>query len=344
MKLRESVPLATYTTLKVGGAARWFTTVTSVDELREASSYARMHNLPVLLLGGGSNLLVDDEGWPGLVILIALRGREYTDLGTVVDLKVGAGETFDDIVAETTERGLWGLENLSAIPGSVGATPVQNVGAYGVEVKDRIVTLEVFNMLDGTMQRLEPSECRFGYRESLFKESEYRHLVICSVSFRLSRVLQAVLSYVDLEKWQIAHGKLTTPQAVREAVCAIRGDKFPDWHVVGTAGSFFKNPIVSSAEAVALHERFPELPLHPVGDEYVKVSLGYVLDKICGLRGYQEGAVRLYEKQALVLVQEGAITAREVCDFAEKISTLVQAKTGIKISPEVNLTKNFLLS
>lgn len=331
----QDVPLARHTTLKTGGVARYFVTVKTVEELGAAVASAEQKQLPHLILGGGSNLLVADAGFPGLVIKMEIMGRLYENDGEgSVRLIVGAGENLDDVVADAVAHGYAGLENLSAIPGTVGATPVQNVGAYGVEVKDVIEAVETYHVPTATAVLIANEECRFGYRDSFFKTTEGAKYVITAVHFRLMTKATVNITYRDLAQ-RFAHQSEPSLAEVRAAVIAIRAEKFPDWHTVGTAGSFFKNPIIPTADAEELRVRFPELPLYEASPGQMKVSLGYVLDKICGLKGYTEGKVGLYEKQALVLIAKRGATTDEVLHFAATIAAKVYAATGLTIEREV---------
>lgn len=339
IQIQENILLANYTTLKTGGVARYFVTITNQNDLTEAVAFARKEGLPLLFLGGGSNMLIDDTGYHGVVAWCAIKGREYTEHEDGrVTLVCGAGETLDEVVAESVAMGYWGLENLSSIPGTVGATPVQNVGAYGVEVSQLITNVEVCNVVTGEVDVLHNDECEFGYRESFFKKENGKNFFITSVHFTLQKNPTPKIGYADLrDKFS---GTTPSASAVREAVIAIRAAKFPDWTVLGTAGSFFKNPVVRRFEADALREKYPELPQYEAGEGMVKISLGYVLDKICGLKGYKVGNVGLYEAQALVLVNYGGATTAEIKKFATHISDLVYNKTKIIISPEVRFIKN----
>jgi UDP-N-acetylmuramate dehydrogenase len=339
IQIQENILLSDYTTLKTGGVARYFGTVTNQADLAEVVAFARKEGLPLLFLGGGSNLLIDDTGFDGVVVFCAIMGREYTEREDgQVTLVCGAGEVLDEVVAESVERGYWGLENLSSIPGTVGATPVQNVGAYGVEVSHLITNVEVCNVVTGEIDVLDTEECEFGYRESFFKKENGKNYFIVSVHFVLQKNPTPKIGYADLrDKFA---GTMPSVVEVRAAVIAIRRAKFPDWTVLGTAGSFFKNPVVRRFEADALREKYPELPQYEAGEGMVKISLGYVLDKVCGLRGYKVGNVGLYEAQALVLVNYGGATSTEIKKFATHISDLVYNKTKIIISPEVRFIKN----
>lgn len=331
MKIQENVSLASYTTLKVGGPARYFVEVSTVEELEAARQFAKQTSVPLLVIGGGSNILVTEKGFDGVVVLNQIKGRSYAELedGSVL-ATFGAGELLDEIVAETVEKGYWGLENLSHIPGTIGATPVQNVGAYGVEVSNLIT--EVAVLVNGEHKIFTAEECRFGYRDSIFKQEKEKGFVIISVTFCLSRTPNPQLSYKDL--LPLAQIDSVTQNAIREQVMAIRNEKFPDWHTVGTAGSFFKNPIIAAELADQLQQRYPELPMYPVDSGKVKVSLGYILDKVCNLKGFKELGVGLYDKQALVLVNYNG-DSHSVITFAEKVSEIVKEKTGITIEQEV---------
>jgi UDP-N-acetylmuramate dehydrogenase len=254
---------------------------------------------------------------------------------TTVHLKVGAGEELDTMVASTVAAGWWGLENLSHIPGTVGAVPVQNVGAYGVEVAALIVSVTVYDLELKAVRELTPAQCQFSYRHSVFKEPAGKSLIIIAVTFALSRVPVPRLTYAELANRVAATGAVPTPALIRSEVIAIRAAKFPDWKTVGTAGSFFKNPIVPSPVVAQLRATYPELPCYPAAPGYEKCSLGFILDKVCGLRGYRVGHVRLYEQQALVLVAESGASAAEIDAFATLVAARVFEKTGITIEREV---------
>jgi len=328
------VSLAPHTTLKTGGNAQWFATAHSVDELKKLVATARATGVAVTFIGGGSNIVVADEGLPGAVIKIAIAGREVmvSEDGEVL-ITVGAGETFDDLVSYTIAQGWWGLENLSHIPGTVGATPIQNVGAYGVEVAQRITSVAVLNIKTNTTHQLTNNQCGFRYRDSIFKQPSKRHLVIISVTFRLQTTAKPELAYADLAKH--FSKPPATPALVREAIISIRAQKFPNWRVVGTAGSFFKNPIIDRAHYKQLVERYPDLPHYSVSDTQVKVPLGWVLDHLCHLRGVMRGTVGTYHGQALVLITKPGATTTDIVAFAEDIKNQVHQATNIVITWEV---------
>jgi UDP-N-acetylmuramate dehydrogenase len=336
--IENNVSLRAYTTLKTGGVARYMFTVRSVEDVRAAVHYAKQNGLPYFILGRGSNVLAADEGFSGVVIKIELQGISYEALeGGVVRLKAAAGELLDAVIADTVKRGYWGLENLSSIPGTVGATPVQNVGAYGVEVKDLIESVEVFHIPTETIQKLTNALCAFGYRDSIFKRTGGGEYIITAVNFLVSVSPLPKLSYRDLALY---FGDVTPSLSeIRIAIEKIRADKFPNWEEVGTAGSFFKNPIIDEEKAKRLKEDYPDLPVYQADAGLVKVSLGYVLDKVCQMKGHKKGKVGLYEKQALVLINEGVVSTEEILNFASEVATRVKEVTGIEIEMEVRLLK-----
>lgn len=333
LRIEKAVPLAPYTTLQVGGVADHLAVVKTVEELGEALRFAKQTATPPLILGGGSNVLISDFGYRGLVIVNQISGRQYEEEGDEVLLTCGAGEVLDTVVADTATRGYWGLENLSAIPGTIGATPIQNVGAYGVEISD-LVTKVVAVHVETTEEKVfTKADCQFGYRDSFFKTTAGREWIVTSVTFRLSCTSAPQLEYGALA--ELEKTAELTPQQVRDQVVAIRSEKFPDWQRVGTAGSFFKNPIISNAQFTALQKDYPGILGYPMGDTKTKVSLGWVLDNVCSLRGYCRDGVCLYERQALVLVHESPVSAKAIDEFATYVANMVKEKTGIVIEREV---------
>jgi len=332
MDIRTGVQLAPYTTLKVGGAAAHLVAVTSEAQLQQVQQFASQIAAPVLLLGSGSNVLVSDAGYPGVVIINQIKGIAYQPIADgTVEVTIGAGELLDDVVADAVSRGYWGLENLSHIPGTVGAAPIQNVGAYGVEVSALIASVQAVSLGTGEVRTFLNQDCQFAYRDSYFKTPPGRDWVITSVTCTLSTDRVPRLEYGDLTQLDAA---TCTLQAIRALVIEIRSTKFPDWHTVGTAGSFFKNPIVSAKQRDQLVQQYPALPTFVMADGRYKISLGWVLDHVCQVRGYSVGSVGLYHNQALVLTNTGD-SAAAIETFAAKITALVYEKTGITIEPEV---------
>ena len=334
LNLQENIKLSVHTTLQIGGFARYFVEVKNLDEVLAAARFAQEKVLPILVLGGGSNLLVSDEGFSGVVIKNAIKGISFSEEGELVRVVGGAGEVFDEVIEAVVARGYYGLENLSSIPGTLGATPVQNVGAYGVEIGELVESVLAVNLESGEQKIFNKIECKFKYRDSFFKSVEGKKYFITQVTLLLRKNSQPKISYADLAKRFL--GATPTVAEVRSAIAEIRSAKFPDWHVLGTAGSFFKNPIISSEHYERLIVLYPNLPHYEAGEGMIKIPLGYVLDKLCNLKGYRQGAVGLYEEQALVLVNYGGATAVEVKDFVNEVAKKVFQNTQIKIEPEVN--------
>lgn len=290
-----------------------------------------------MVMGGANNILFTrDIDFPIIIprneqIEILSEGNEG------VYVRVGAGLEWDELVAWSVERGLWGLENLSLIPGKVGAAPVQNIGAYGAEAKDTIASVEMFFPEQGAFVTLAAEHCGFGYRESVFKHTLKGRVIITSVTFCLSKVAAPKLGYGDVEREVEARGGVSLTN-IREAICAIRRAKLPDTAVTGNAGSFFKNPIVEASVAQNLLEQYPNMPHYPTTDTTkVKLAAGWLIDQ-CGLKGYSEGNVGVHSRQALVLINTtGNATGSEVIAFAGKVCQTVAQKFGITIEPEVNI-------
>jgi len=331
MQIQKDIQLAQYTTFKIGGPARFFCSVRTDAELIQAIGFAQEEHIAIFILGGGSNVLITDKGFSGLVIRIGFKGISF-DGDTVT---AAAGEQWDDLVEQTVTRGLYGLENLSAIPGTVGATPVQNIGAYGAEVADTISSVRVLDTTNLTIRDLGNVECQFSYRDSLFKHEKGRYIIL-AVTFNLSKKGTVNTTYREVREY-FASRSIASPtlEEVRQAVIEIRWGKLPDWKLWGTAGSFFKNPIISSAHFNELKIKFPGLPGYPEDDGRIKVSLGWILDHVCNVKGLCVGNVCTYEKQALVLVAKPGATSEEVVDLAHKLMEQVKEKTGIEIEGEV---------
>lgn len=336
LRWRESVPWRTLTTFKTGGTVARVAEVTDVPSLQSAIAAAAAESLPYLILGSGSNVLPPDTDYKGVVILPHIRGivLKHESVDNVV-IDVGAGELLDDVVAWSVEHGYWGLENLSAIPGTVGATPVQNVGAYGVEVSELIETVRVYDPITRLERTVTNAECQFSYRDSFFKSAAGRALIIINVTYRLSRHPLPIVSYPDLVP--LAATGTPSLHAVRSAIVDIRSRKFPDWRQYGTAGSFFKNPIISQQHYQELCVRYPGMPGHPLSDGRVKVSLGWILDQVCDAKGVRHGVVGTHATQALVLVNYGGASTADVLVFAKTLAQCVQEKTGIVVESEVTV-------
>lgn len=330
MIFEENVPLAPLTTFRLGGPARFFVRVQNKEELVQALSFAKEKALKVLLLGGGSNLLVADAGFDGLVIKIELAGIEvHSD-----SLSAGAGASWDALVERAIAEGLWGLENLSGIPGSVGGAVVQSIGAYGAAVSETLSSVDVYDTQTGETKTLSRQECALGYRDSLFKQQEGRYVVL-RATFALSCTARPNLSYKDLAALRGAQSSLLQ---VREAVLGIRRGKFPDLTKEGTAGSFFKNLILPRAQAEELRVRYREMPLFVMPEtDGVKVPLAWLFDHVLQANGMREGGARLFEQQPLVVVADFGSSARDVLALREKIKKLAQETFSLELEEEVKI-------
>ena len=289
------------------------------------------------VLSGGSNILFTQD-YDGVLLTPVARGIELlADEGDEVRLRVEAGVEWDDLVAWAVERGLWGIENLSLIPGKAGAAPVQNIGAYGCEASDAIRRVEMFCVGTGNRLTLDAAHCAFGYRESVFKHELRGKVVITAIEIALHRTPRPRLGYGDVEREVEARGGATL-RNIREAICAIRRAKLPDPKVLGNAGSFFKNPVVEQAVADRLRAEFPDMPLYPAAGQAdrAKLAAGWLIDR-AGMKGYREGSVGVHERQALVLVNFGGATGGEVLALARKVQQRVRERFGVEIDTEVNI-------
>ena len=288
------------------------------------------------VLSGGNNILFTRD-YDGL--LLTPVARQITPLGEegdTVRVRADAGVEWDDLVEWAVERGLWGIENLSLIPGKAGAAPVQNIGAYGCEAKDVIERVHMFCTDNRSAMVIDAGHCCFGYRESIFKHELRGRVIITAVDIRLSHTPRPRLGYGDVEREVEARGGVTL-RNIREAICAIRRAKLPDPKVTGNAGSFFKNPVVDESVAQQLRASWPDMPLYPAAlSGKAKLAAGWLIDK-AGLKGCRSGRVGIHERQALVLVNLGGATGGEILDFARMVQARVHEKFGIEIDTEVNI-------
>ena len=289
-----------------------------------------------MVLSGGNNILFTED-YDGLLLTPVSQGIAVLhDDGVSVSVRVDAGVEWDDLVAWAVERGLWGVENLSAIPGKAGAAPVQNIGAYGREAGDVIERVEMYCVESGATLTLDRAHCAFGYRESVFKHALKGRVVITAVEIALTRTPQPHLGYGDVEREVAARGGATL-RNIREAIIAIRRTKLPDTAELGNAGSFFKNPVVDQPVAERLKTEWPDMPLYPAQEPgKAKLAAGWLIDK-AGMKGYREGRVGVHERQALVLVNLGGATGGEVIALARKVQTAVRDRFGVEIDTEVNI-------
>ncbi len=347
MEILEYHELQAYNSFAISARARYFSEVHDVDELRQALAAATQLDVPVLIMGGGSNLLFVRD-FPGLVIHIAMQGIQISaEEKSSVMVTAAAGENWHHFVSYCLQHGYYGLENLALIPGSVGAAPVQNIGAYGIEIKDSFVELKALIIDSGEIVSMNLQQCRFAYRDSIFKRELKNRAVVLSVTVRLSTEPCISTAYGSLEAALAHHARPIMPADVFAAVCAIRRSKLPDPAVLGNAGSFFKNPIVSIENYTQLLEKYPGMPsyplnpdasavLHPGNPEFVKVPAAWLIEK-SGWKGRRLGAVGVHTQQALVLVNHGGGSGQQLLDLAMSISESVASAFGIHLEAEVRV-------
>ena len=341
MLIQENVILALLTTMGVGGPARFFVDASSTEEVREAIAYAKSSNLPLFILGGGSNLVVSDAGWPGLVLKMSLLGINHRHGHGTAYFDVGAGEDWDSFVAATVQHNCAGIECLSGIPGSVGGTPVQNVGAYGQEVAETIDSVVALDIESGEEEEFEKSDCGFGYRSSIFNTSARGRYVILRVTYALVHHGHPRLVYADLQKHFAGRGEPTLAE-VREAVRQIRASKgmllTPGDPDARSAGSFFKNPVLTENEFESLKrkasERGLEIPNYPALAARRKVSAAWLVEQSGFSKGFGNGHVGISRKHALAIVNRGGATSAEVIQLKNEIQARVQQQWEIQLEPE----------
>lgn len=336
LQLQERISLKPYNTFGVEVTARWFAQAHDDAEVRAGIAAAAEKGLPLMVIGGGSNLLLTRDV-EALVLRMASRGvRVVSDDGERVVVEAQAGEVWDDFVRWTLAQGLGGLENLSLIPGTVGAAPMQNIGAYGVEIKDVFAGLTALDRQTGELHEFGLEDCAFAYRDSRFKREPGRWLIL-RVRFALSRAAKLHLDYGPVRQRLAEEGVTApTPADVSRVICAIRREKLPDPAVLGNAGSFFKNPVVSAGRADVLRQHYSDLVAYPQGDGQMKLAAGWLIDK-AGWKGFREGAAGVHAQQALVLVNYGGATGAQLHALAERIRDDIQQRFGVELEMEPNL-------
>ncbi|NWK76684.1 UDP-N-acetylmuramate dehydrogenase [Aquitalea sp. LB_tupeE] len=335
LRIQSQVSLKPHNTFGMDVSAAHFCQLDDLAQLPILLADVRFRQGPVLWLGGGSNLLLTQD-YPGLVVKLALRGIQLLeDHGDKLLVQAAAGENWHDFVRYCLQQGWYGLENLSLIPGTVGACPVQNIGAYGVEVKDRITQVVCADLqAHGAEVVLENTDCRFAYRDSVFKHEAAGRLLVTAVRFQLTRQPQLKTAYGDiqqeLDKRGISH---PTPLDVSDVVMAIRASKLPNPAELGNAGSFFKNPVIGQDQAAELLQRFPTLPHYPAGPGKVKLAAGWLIDQ-AGLKGYRQGDAAVHDRQALVLVNHGAASGSQMWALARHVQDTVRQRYGVELEAE----------
>jgi UDP-N-acetylmuramate dehydrogenase len=334
--IQKKIKLDQYTTFRIGGRADYFVRVKSLADLGAALIWAKKNKQAVLFLGGGSNTLINDRGFRGLVIKNEIGGMEKVrENKDHVWLKSSSGEWWSALVNFAVRHNYYGAENLFLIPGTVGAAPMQNIGAYGVELKDIFAELEALEIKTGKLKKFNKAACAFGYRQSIFKGKLKNKYFIYSVTLKLNKTPQFKLDYGDIRKTLEAK-KIFNPnvQEVVTAIAEIRNSKLPNPALLPNAGSFFQNPEISRTAFKKLQQKFPEIKFFPTASG-VKIPAGWLIEQ-CGFKGKVVGKVGAHEKQALVLVNYGGAKAAQVLKLAETITAAVKAKFGLKLTREIN--------
>lgn len=334
--IREHVDLSDFNTMGVSAKARYFARVLSVEDLREVLQFVHAEKIPVYVLGGGSNVLFIDD-YEGLVLLNEIKGQEIQhETEDQVRLKIGAGENWHDLVMHCVSNNWGGIENLSLIPGSVGAAPIQNIGAYGVELEEVFVSLEAIEITTGKRKVFTKEACQFGYRESVFKRELKGRFVITSIVLELQKHPKVNTSYRALSDALMEKGiAKPTIKEVSDTVIEIRQSKLPDPSKIGNTGSFFKNPVITGKAFEALQKKYPQIPHYPAGEE-VKVPAAWLIDE-CGWKGKRIGDAGVHTMQALVIVNYGNASGAEIWNLAQDIRKSVKEKFGVELAPEVNV-------
>ena len=338
MKIHENFSLKNHNTFGVAVSAKCFVEVSSVEELIEAHQYAKTQSLQTLIIGGGSNILLTKD-FEGLVIQLNLKGiSEEVISENEVLVTAKSGENWHEFVQFCLGENYGGLENLSLIPGNVGTSPMQNIGAYGTEIKDTFVSCQVLNLETLELENFDAKKCNFGYRESIFKRAGKGKYIILEVTFKLTTKNHQIKTEYGAISSELKNLEIENPtiQEVSKAVITIRQSKLPDPKVIGNAGSFFKNPSISREQFLEVQEKYPEMPNYPNAD-LVKIPAGWLIEQ-CGWKGKQIGNVASHQLQALVIINAtGNATGKEIFDFSTMIIESVKEKFGIELEREVNI-------
>lgn len=332
MEIQQNIDLAAYNSFGISQRAAYFADVKQVSDLQQALAFAKQENLPFQILGGGSNTLFVDD-YPGLLVHMNCQGIEL--LPDKVSVRAACGENWHGLVKYCLKNSLYGIENLALIPGTVGAAPIQNIGAYGAELEQVFQELEAFDSRSGEIRRMNKADCEFAYRDSVFKHDASQSLIVLSVTLRLSREFVPNTDYYALR--EALAGAAISPQLLFETVCEIRRRKLPDPAIVGNAGSFFKNPIISSDKYESLKEQYPELPAYDTGEAgTVKLPAAWLLEEI-GSKGRHRGGAGVHSEHALVLVNKGDASGEDLLLLAQELSNSVLQSFGIALQPEVRI-------
>ena len=340
VNIQENIALSNYSTMRLGGKARYFAEAASLEDVEVLGKWAKERALPVITVGGGSNIVWKDEGFRGLVIANRIKGREITDENSGITVKIGAGENWDEVVGWSVDKGLSGIEALSLIPGTAGATPVQNVEAYGQQIVDTLQKVQVYDLEEGAFKEFTPEQCGLSYRNSRFKNIDHGRFVICNIWLKLNRGQMKPPFHRGLQTYIDQHGISDfSPANIRQAVVDIRSNKLPDPANMPNNGSFFKNPFVTREKFEELSAQFPDILNYPAGGGQVKLSAMWLMEHAGFTAGYHDQAtgMGLWPKHALVLVNEHAKSSTDLLGFKQKIVDQVQEKFGVTLEQEPEL-------
>lgn len=336
LQIEENVSLKNFNTFGIEASARYFVEINHEQDLAELFANPQWLTTERLVLGGGSNMLLVNN-FDGLVIRLNIRGIEHRINHDTVIIEAGAGEVWNDLVNFCVNHGFAGMENLSLIPGSVGASPIQNIGAYGVELKDVFESCRAFEIATGQIKTFSKEDCRFGYRESVFKADLKGQYIITSVKFRLSLTPNLNVSYGAIGQ-ELTNRGISNPtiKDVSQVVSAIRVSKLPDPSTIGNSGSFFKNPVIATELFQTIQEKYPDVANYPAGEGHVKLAAGWLIEQ-CGWKGKVIGNTGTWKNQALVLVNHGGATGEEIYNLSSQIIDSVYTKFGVMLEREVNI-------
>lgn len=342
MKIQENISLKDFSTMRLGGLANYLTEVNSEEDLLAVIQFARQKNTPIKVLGGGSNVIFTDDGFSGIVIINQIKGFEIESDGDDYIVEIGSGEIWDDCVAKTVELGLTGIEALSLIPGTAGGTPVQNVGAYGQEIKDTLVNVRAYDLQTNTWVTIDNSDCEFAYRKSIFNSSQRNRYIITKIRLKLSKSYPRKPFYKSVQEYFDEHGIDTpTPTGLRNAVIAIRSAKLPDPKILANSGSFFHNPVIARQQFDSLAANYPDIP-HYSQAENVKIPAAWLIEQV-GLKNHRDpSGLATYDKQPLVIVNYSAQSENDLVNFKKMIIDKVFEKFKIKLEQEPETVYNLL--
>ena len=335
MEIHTNISLKNYTTMKLGGDARFMTNINNIQDVQTICKNSKKQKLPIFIIGGGSNVIADDNGFGGIVLKIQIPGFEVIseDINSTI-IKIGAGENWDSVVKRTVDMNLSGIEAMSAIPGTSGASPIQNVGAYGQEIADTLQSLEAYDIENDKFVTLKNSDCNFSYRNSIFKNEAKGQYIITSITLKLSKNTPKPPFYESLQKYLDDHQiTIYTVEIIRNAVIEIRKTKLPDPKVMANSGSFFKNAIIEKWQLNDLQKSYPDISAYDMGDGHYKIPAGWLIEK-AGLKGQLINGIRIYDKNALVLINESANSYKDLEDTRDQIIGKIRDMFRIQIEQE----------